>query len=75
MCQCWDNFRKGKCSTTDLQNFGITASKRNYSMRFFLRTGSDGENLGDTSTYYGHSDDFVYDHDKTCLYGDSNPSM
>lgn len=52
---------------------GYKATRHQYSMRFFLRTGKQGENWADTSKYFGHRNDFAYKFDKTCYYKDSKP--
>ena len=44
----------------------IKAKAKETSYRYFLRTSKKGESLGDTSQSKGDSNDFVYEHDKTC---------
>ena len=44
----------------------IKAKAKDTSYRYFLRTSKKGGSLGDTSQSKGDSNDFVYEHDKTC---------
>ena len=44
----------------------IKAKAKETSYRYFLRTSKKGGSLGDTSQSKGDSNDFVYEHDKTC---------
>ena len=52
---------------------GDTNKIRKDSYRYYVRTGKDGEYIGDTSNYHGSPDDFVYTKDNTCYLGRSQP--
>lgn len=66
-CKCWNDFRRRKCKDTPLILIGDDETYREGdSYKYFMRTDSQGQSMGDTSNYWGHPDDFVYIHDTTC---------
>lgn len=66
-CSCWDDFRKGKCKDKLIAFVGAADNELDgNSYKYYMRTDKKGRTIGDTASFFGHPNDFVYIHDATC---------
>ena len=65
-CKCWDYYRTGKCADKLSDYMGDPAKERHDSYRYYVRTDTNGNYIGDTSDQANNANDFVYKFDQTC---------